>query len=47
MEDVRGLPAAYLMAVVMTTAMQFTQKRMQLSIQTGQHVQTGTEQHFM
>ena len=47
MEDVQGLPTAYLMAVVTTTAMQFMQKRMQLFTQIGQHVQTGMEPHSM
>jgi len=47
MEDVQGLPTAYLMAVVMTTVMRFTQKRMQLSTQIGPHVLVGMEQPFM
>lgn len=46
MEDVQGLPTPYLMAAIMTTAMRFTQKRMQLFTQIGQHVQTETEQHY-
>lgn len=47
MEDVHGLPTAYLMAAVTTTAMQFMQKRMQSFTQIGQHVQTGMEPHSM
>lgn len=46
MEDVQGLPTPYLMAVIMTTVMRFTQKQMQLFTQIGQHVQTETEQHY-
>lgn len=46
MEDVLVFPTGYLMAVIMTTAMRFTQKRMQLFTQIGRHVQTEMEQHY-